>query len=673
MDEGEPDRVRLSLERALGRGYRILRLLGRGGMGAVYLAREESLERLVAVKVLAQERGRDETSRERFKREARTAARLTHPNIVPLHAFGEADGMMYLVMGYVPGESLAARLKRDGRLGIAETRRIVADVADALDHAHRQGVVHRDVKPDNVLIDDESGRALLADFGIAKAASAGGTMTQAGTLIGTPHYMSPEQAAGRSEIDGRSDLYSLGALAYTLLSGRPPFEGSDAGSVLAQHLTQEPPALRSIRPDVPDDLAAALRRCLAKEPAGRWPDARAFREAVAPTRLDDEELPEPLDGLDGRAAMLLPFAILLLDCVLFAFLPVALGDVSLSGALGWRTTGPGAFNPFFSLGAVRASALVSVLAAGFLVYQLPWLASAARLARQRGFSSQQVVAAFLRQPAWWYLFWYPRRFRRAGDVWERLPGSVRRWRLSITLLAADAALIAPLAVYALAYRALWWESIDQGSLVAVLLFTLLSSAWWGFAWLLLVSLALLAWCARDVLALGLDAYQRRRLTSVLLTHPTSARAAWRRPELARLLSPAPAQPGTPTEPRLPSEFAEAIGHAADPGAASEARALVAELEALDAEIERLGREADPDEAARLRQRLQALGPEAPSEGDERRQMRRLLTEQAGLLAKVAERLEQARSRRAERSEELRDLWRRARVEAAPTFTRAEGE
>jgi len=202
-------------------------------MGAVYLAREESLERLVAVKVLSQDRGLDATSRERFKREARTAARLMHPNIVPLHAFGEADdGLMYLVMGYVSGESLADRLKRDGRLRIAEARRIVAEIAEALDHAHRQGVVHRDVKPDNVLIEDESGRALLADFGVAKALGAGGTMTQAGSVVGTPDFMSPEQAAGNVDVDGRSDLYSLGALAYSLLAGRPPFDG-DARAVLA--------------------------------------------------------------------------------------------------------------------------------------------------------------------------------------------------------------------------------------------------------------------------------------------------------------------------------------------------------------------------------------------------------------------------------------------------------
>lgn len=665
----EPDPVRASLERALGSEYRILRLLGRGGMGAVYLAREESLERLVAVKVLSQERGLDEASRERFRREARTAARLTHPNIVPLHAFGEAEGMMYLVMGYVSGESLASRLRRDVRLGVAETRRIVADLADALDHAHRQGVVHRDVKPDNVLIDDESGRALLADFGVARALGGGGTMTQAGTVIGTPDFMSPEQAAGNPHVDGRSDLYSLGALAYALLAGRPPFDG-DARAVLAKHLTQEPPPLGRLRRDVPEDLAAALMRCLAKDRDARWPDARAFREAIAPTGLDEDDLPEPLDALDGRAAMLLPALIVFFDALLYAWLTLDLGS-SAPGFWRFRRT-PGLLN-----------ALLLVLSGGILLYQIPWLASAARVSRRRGFGWRQVWGAFLRQPTSWHLFWYPRRFRRGGDVWDRLPRPFRLWRAAATLVAADLVLFAPMLLYMVnnpdvfGLRVLGRRLVGASGLVVAAF----GPGVHGAALAVLVTLALvsLAACARHVLALRLDVYQRRRVTSILLSQPTARRSVWKRPENARLLLPPPSPAAALTEPRLPAEIALALARqaAVETGearrvleqAAGEARTLASELERLDAEIASLGVDADPAEAARLRQRLEALGTESADEADERRRMRRLLAEQAGLQAQIAERLDAARARRIECQEALRQLWRGARTDAAATATR----
>src|SRR5258708_7839745 len=236
----EGDAIRSALEAKLKGQYRVIRLLGRGGMGAVYLARDLALEREVAIKVV---KTAEEQSYDRFRREARTAAKLSHPNIVPLHAFGEVEGMPYFVMGYVRGESLAARLRRDGKLPDDEARRIVADLAEALDHAHRQGVVHRDVKPDNVLLDDESGRALLTDFGVAKALGRSETLTAVGSVVGTPSYMSPEQAAGRADIDGRSDIYSLGVMAYAMLTGRLPFEGKTAADVLTKHLTQQPPPL----------------------------------------------------------------------------------------------------------------------------------------------------------------------------------------------------------------------------------------------------------------------------------------------------------------------------------------------------------------------------------------------------------------------------------------------
>src|SRR5688500_10438666 len=206
------DPLRAPLERALGGQYDVVRQLGTGGMGAVYLARDRALDRLVAIKVLRPEAAATPESRERFKREARTAAGLTHPHVVPLHSFGEAGDTMFFVMGYVPGESLGRRLSRDVSIAPDEGARILAELADALDYAHRQGVVHRDIKPDNILLDDATGRAMLADFGIARAGTIGTgerALTQDGVALGTPHYMSPEQAVGDAVIDGRSDLYSL--------------------------------------------------------------------------------------------------------------------------------------------------------------------------------------------------------------------------------------------------------------------------------------------------------------------------------------------------------------------------------------------------------------------------------------------------------------------------------
>src|SRR5437867_5992499 len=313
----EGDTVRAALEAKLQAQYRVVRLLGGGGMGAVYLARDLALDREVAIKVVKTDSSAREVH-DRLRREARTAAKLSHPNIVPLHAFGEVEGMPYFVMGYVRGESLAARLRRDGKLPEEETRRIVADLAEALDHAHRQGLVHRDVKPDNVLLDDESGRPLLTDFGVAKAVGRSETLTAVGSVVGTPSYMSPEQAAGRADIDGRSDVYSLGVMAYAMLTGRLPFEGKTAADVLTKHLTQEPPPLRSLAPALPDSTVLAVERCLAKDPARRWPDARSLKLALGVS--EEPQLPDTVRMVDGQG-------------VLFAIL-TTIGMLALAGAPG---------------------------------------------------------------------------------------------------------------------------------------------------------------------------------------------------------------------------------------------------------------------------------------------------------------------------------------------------
>src|SRR5262245_40371796 len=288
QSEERGDPLRDTLEQAIGFQYRIERLLGRGGMGAVYLAHELALDRHVAIKVLLPEQAGAPELRERFKREARTAARLTHPNIVPLHTFGEVSGLMYFVMGYVDGESLAASLRRRAPLDADTTRALLASVCDALDYAHRQGIVHRDIKPDNILIDASSGTPLLLDFGIAKASLSDAQLTTDGQLMGTPHYMSPEQAMGKADLGPRSDLYSLGVVAYEMLSAKLPFEAAAAIEALTRRLPHEPRPLASVA-QVPTDFAHAIDRCLQKDPAQRWPDAKSLREALLPSDEEPED------------------------------------------------------------------------------------------------------------------------------------------------------------------------------------------------------------------------------------------------------------------------------------------------------------------------------------------------------------------------------------------------
>ncbi len=258
------------LRHALAGRYAVDRELGRGGMAAVVLAEDLKHKRPVAIKVLNPEIARL-VGPDRFLREIEIAARLTHPHILPVFDSGNADGLLYYVMPYVRGESLRHRLDRAGPLTVAAATRIAREVADALDYAHRQGYVHRDVKPENVLLED--GHAFVADFGVARALEAGGggpKLTDAGLAIGTPYYMSPEQATGEGVVDGRADLYALGCVFYEMLAGRPVFEGATAEALARQHLFDTPRRLRSLRRDVPPTLEEVIHRALAKLPSERW-------------------------------------------------------------------------------------------------------------------------------------------------------------------------------------------------------------------------------------------------------------------------------------------------------------------------------------------------------------------------------------------------------------------
>ncbi|MBK7595458.1 MAG: protein kinase [Gemmatimonadetes bacterium] len=282
MTDPTPHPLPALLKEALGDAYTIEGEIGRGGMGVVYRARDERLQRRVAIKALPPELAFSSEIRERFTREAQTAAKLAHPHIVPIHDVGQGKGIVYFVMGLIEGESLAARIRRRGRVPAEETRRIMRETADALSAAHALSIIHRDIKPDNILLEGTRGRVMVTDFGIAKAMSStsSATLTSAGMAIGTPSYMSPEQAAGEREIDGRSDLYSVGVVAYQMLSGELPFNAPTVAGILMKHITEVAPLLHEKYPDIPEDLSLAVARCLEKDPENRWASAEALRRAL---------------------------------------------------------------------------------------------------------------------------------------------------------------------------------------------------------------------------------------------------------------------------------------------------------------------------------------------------------------------------------------------------------
>jgi len=275
------DPLRERVGAALGGTYEIEGELGRGGMGVVYRAMDRKLRRAVAIKVLPPELAYRDDVRQRFLREAQTAAQLNHPNIVPIYAVEERDGLVCFVMALVEGEPLALRLATNPRPPVAEVCGILRGVADALAYAHGRGIVHRDVKPDNILIDRATGRPMVTDFGIARAAEGDARLTVTGIAVGTPAYMSPEQAMGEREIDGRSDLYSLAIVAYQMLVGELPFQATNTPAMLMKHISDTPRPLREYRRDLPPLLVAAIERAMAKRPSDRWDDAAAFRDAIA--------------------------------------------------------------------------------------------------------------------------------------------------------------------------------------------------------------------------------------------------------------------------------------------------------------------------------------------------------------------------------------------------------
>lgn len=611
------DPLRLALEGKLGAQYRVLRLLGRGGMGAVYLARDLTLEREVAIKVVTPASDRDGMY-ERFRREAKTAARLSHPNIVPLHAFGEVDGMPYFVMGYVRGESLADRMRRDGRLPEDDARRILTEIADALDHAHRQGVVHRDVKPDNVLLEDASGRALLTDFGIAKTITHGETLTQHGSVVGTPHYMSPEQAAGRGDIDGRSDIYSLGVMAYAMLAGRLPFEGPSVANILAGHLTQEPPSLRSLVPTVSDSMMQAVERCMSKDPAKRWPDSRALKASLG--TIEEAKLPDALESIQGHGLPFLAISALLLLATWFIVIRQQHAPARILGLIG---------------GTIVAGYVLIVASLRFEGFPLAL--------------TQRVIWS---EPGWWP-YWYPRALRRPGNVWDRLPVSVRRFRSFIPFMFLSFALTA----------------IDGTENITKKLLGLIIVVMIGIGLEVTTKLGL----KRRGIASGND---RNRIAA---STPPSRATFWSQPRIATILSP-PKQAKAPLRASSPHDYLLSILRVAEElsgplrplgaEAATAARRLIASIAQSDKEIADLARNLEPGEEQRLAEKIQALAKVPDSEP-----MRALIEKQLELIRELSARIEIAKDRRNRHIEMLKTLSLhlsslRARMAETPSEVRS---
>src|SRR5213083_3513987 len=259
-----PDRLFLDFQAALAGRYSLELELGRGGMGVVYLARDVRLDRPVAIKLLPPHHAGDERLRDRFLREARTAAKFSHPHIIPIFAVDEVDAFVFFAMAYIAGETLTERVRRRGPLPPSDAGRVLREVAWALAYAHSQGLVHRDVKADNIMLETATGRALVADFGIAGLVR-GAAALAGGEVIGTPEFMSPEQALGE-QVDARSDLYALGVVGFFALSGRLPFDAVKPTEVLAKHVTEPPPPLHAVAPGAPRRLARAIERCLEKDP-----------------------------------------------------------------------------------------------------------------------------------------------------------------------------------------------------------------------------------------------------------------------------------------------------------------------------------------------------------------------------------------------------------------------
>jgi predicted Ser/Thr protein kinase len=384
-----------ALQRALAGRYSIERELGRGGMGIVFLARDVALDRPVALKLLPPEMAAQPALRQRFLREAQMAAKLSHPNIVPIHSVDAVGDFVFFVMAYVEGETLGHRVQSRGPLSAAAGTRMLQEVAWALAYAHLRGIVHRDVKPDNILLESATGRALVSDFGIARVTDTSGG-TAVGEVLGTAHYMSPEQATGEP-VDGRSDLYSLGVVAHYALSAKLPFDAPDVPALLAMQITKPAPPLASVCPGVSGKLAQAVDRCLAKDPAERFQSGEALAEAVASSTAVAREVPPPIRvWLQRGAAAKTPLGVWTLLLGASAVIGLAAGHAPDAGTYIFL------LGPLAAYGLYRGSYTRRVLAAGYGLedIRLALRSRAAELREELAFESAaepSVVAKAIRK------------------------------------------------------------------------------------------------------------------------------------------------------------------------------------------------------------------------------------------------------------------------------------
>jgi predicted Ser/Thr protein kinase len=611
----EDDRQARELATALGSQYEVVRLLGRGGMGTVYLAREPFLDREVAVKVLPAELASGD-ARERFLREARTAARLSHPHIVPLHTFGQSGDLLFYVMGYVDGEPLEARLRRVGKLPPDAARRIIDELSDALDYAHRMGVVHRDVKPDNVLLDRHTGRAMLTDFGIAKQRAETRTLTQAGMVVGTPHYMSPEQAAGANDVDGRSDIYALGVIAYRMLTGQLPFQGDTMQQVLSQHAVAVPVAPSKTDQTIPLELDRVVMRALAKVPGDRWPTAAMIRQTLATD--SDEALPEELRAIAGMGVRL----------ALLAFAGAEIEFIlNISGALP---------KPFPIAG--LAITWLAVQAAGLLGWIVP----------VRRWGWRATLRHYFRQPSWWTT-WWPKPLRRAGDVFDRLPRlarAMRNWG-GVSVVYFPVFVNALMVGVRPSYMAQHPDALRWGALYIPMV---------GVA----LSLGPILWFGTKLGRWASEHQLSRTDASRLVSEPTFGSRFWSRPDIAALLadpeSSSLAQGNVIAELDRIAKMEKASPHAdVYRQALDAARQLQEAITATEEELAQLFRDANPAERERIKQSLDALGPTATGELVAKQHMRELLRQQLALFEQLDARKDEVRWRRDHLDEQLRAL------------------
>lgn len=475
-----------------------------------------------------------------------------------------------------------------------EARELLAQLAGALHYAHGHGVVHRDIKPDNILLDDESGRPMLTDFGVAKSAAAGQTLTQLGATLGTPYYMSPEQAAGERDIDGRSDLYSLGVVAYEMLSGRRPFEGAGAREIMTLHIAQEPAPLKAVAPSVPDDLADVVSRLLAKERERRIPDGRTLEQALRAAADAEAWVPQELEELVDEVKPI-PW--------------LAGGSLYLSYGVAIWGDGRAA------LGCAAISGLLALL---------PWAQRRSRKLGQYGW--QTILARALRKPRWW-TSWWPRRFRGGDDLWDRLPEPVRQFRPAYLPAIGGFLLALPVFIRTgWGPASMWWFNVGLPLACIPSLGAFGVWVWRGYRQV------------RWLRSQGLTAGEIRKLLEA-----NDAAPIWRRPHIQKLLAPAGAAPRgvLVAAPSTPTEQVEALAQAErtlDGPARELAREAVASgrdvlqaIQALDHQIAALARDADYGEQARLEQKLAALSASTAGESEPQRRMRRLLEEQLDLL------------------------------------------